>query len=171
MSCRRRWPYSVFPNEIRVDGERYRKAIFRQGYPGVVEQYRAVKPFNSGHLFVYEDHTFDVDHVDRYNPDLGYPVEHFFADHPVGRAIDTALTVAGMLDDKFDVDLVDNPVGQAIGTAVKAARVVLAVADILDQTTPSRDRERRRHRKLQQPRRLQQPQRLQQRRSRLHRHK
>ena len=93
------WPLHSFPHLIRCGTVVFRKARWRQGYPGVVEQYRADRPFNSSHLFVYDDGTFAIDHVDRFNPDKGYAVEHLFVDHPVGRVAGavllTGLVVAG----------------------------------------------------------------------------
>lgn len=81
------WNLPNFPDRVRVDGRIFKRAGWKQPYPGVIAQYRADQPFNSEHLFVYSDRTFAIDHVDRFNPDHGYPIEHFLVDHPVGQVV------------------------------------------------------------------------------------
>ena len=80
------WGLSTFPEVIELDGVRFRRAIWRQTYPGVVAQYREDKSGSSRHLMVNADGTWSIDHVDAVNPDHG-PVDavlHFLIDHPVG---------------------------------------------------------------------------------------
>ncbi len=62
-------------------GERvFRLARWRKAYPGVVIQYREHVPVRSMHLMVYADGTYSIDHVDDFNPDLGFPVRHLVFD-------------------------------------------------------------------------------------------
>jgi hypothetical protein len=62
-------------------GTTFRRAGWKQDYPGVVEQYREERATESMHLKVFADGTWTVDHVDDYNPDLQLPLQHFFADY------------------------------------------------------------------------------------------
>jgi len=80
------WLIPSFPKEVEVDGKIFEKAIRKQPYSGVIEQYREAVPKDSCHLYVLSDGHWIIEHVDDYNPDLGYPVRHFLIDHPVGRA-------------------------------------------------------------------------------------
>lgn len=75
------------PDTIEHEGALYRRSRWRRSYPGVVEQYREAVPRDSRHLFVMEDGSRVVAHVDRFNPDMGSPLSHFLADHPLGRAV------------------------------------------------------------------------------------
>jgi hypothetical protein len=87
---RGQWPTpGVFPDEISVDGRLYRRAVWRQAYPNTVEQYREAIPRDSRHLRVLRDGTWVIEHLDSANPDgpNGSPVQHFFVDHPIGRAL------------------------------------------------------------------------------------
>jgi|GEM_PF-1947220 len=81
------WPLNSFPDEVLVSGRLFRKAQWRQPYDGVVEQYREAALQNSAHMKVYGNGVWVIDHVDEDNPDLGRPIEHFFNDHPLGKAI------------------------------------------------------------------------------------
>lgn len=85
------WPFRGFPESISVHGVTFEKAKWEQGYHGVIAQYREARARGSRHLFVYEDGQWAIDHVDQYNPDRGYPVEHFLVDHPVGQALTVVL--------------------------------------------------------------------------------
>jgi hypothetical protein len=81
------WSVPSFPDEVIIDGKLFNKAIRKQPYDGVIEQYREATPRESYHLLVLEDGHWIIDHVDDYNPDLGYPVRHFLIDHPVGKVL------------------------------------------------------------------------------------
>lgn len=83
-----RWPGGR-PELVELGGVVYRRARWRQRYPGAVDQYRADVPRDSAHLLVLGDGSYRVDHVDRFNPDAGSPLSHFLADHPLGRAVMT----------------------------------------------------------------------------------
>ena len=81
------WSLPSFPDEILLGDRLFRKAKWRQEYEGVIEQYREAVVQDSGHMKVYANGVWEIDHVDEDNPDMGRPVEHFFNDHPVGKAI------------------------------------------------------------------------------------
>lgn len=82
-----RWelPEGEFPDTIVIEGESFARAIRTQPYDGVIAQYRAMVPRNSAHLFVLNDGRWMIDHIDEYNPDMGYPLRHFIVDHPKGK--------------------------------------------------------------------------------------
>lgn len=68
------------PPVVVVGSRVFVKARWWRPYPGVVCQYREARPLLSAHLFVHPDGTFTVDHIDDYNPDMGYPLQHFVVD-------------------------------------------------------------------------------------------
>lgn len=91
------WPFPDFPERVSLavlpgaSPRAFAKARWRQGYPGVIEQYREETPTASMHLMVYGMpeggmRSWKVDHLDDDNPDMGRPIQHFFADHPLGKA-------------------------------------------------------------------------------------
>lgn len=82
------WPFgNDFPDAIEVDGMTFERAIRKQPYSGVVEQYRQTNDKDSAHLMVLENGVWQIDHIDEYNPDMGHPVKHFLIDHPFGKAL------------------------------------------------------------------------------------
>lgn len=89
------WSVNDFPDRIEIDGQPFVRAIRKQPYSGVIEQYREEKPRDSMHLLVLDDGRWRIDHVDDYNPDMGHPVRHFLIDHPVGKVL--LFTGAGLI--------------------------------------------------------------------------
>lgn len=85
-----------FPDDLNVEGRTFRRARWRQPYAGVIEQYREAVPRNSGHLKVFADGRWVVDHADQYNPDMGYPIQHLLYDHPAGQTALALLPYAGV---------------------------------------------------------------------------
>jgi hypothetical protein len=90
------WNRRDFPDVVRITGAVFRKAVMRQSYDGVVEQYREDVAKNSRHLKVLKNGTWVIDHVDLDNPDRGRPVQHFFNDHPLGPLAALVLLVGGV---------------------------------------------------------------------------
>lgn len=80
-------PEGEFPDVIEIDGKTFHRAIRQQGYDGVICQYREMVPRQSAHLFVMNNGTWQINHIDEYNPDMGYPVRHFIVDHPAGKGV------------------------------------------------------------------------------------
>lgn len=89
------WNRRDFPDVVRVAGAVFRKAVMKQPYDGVIEQYREDVAKNSRHLKVFADWTWCIDHVDEDNPDRGRPVQHFFNDHPLGALAALAILLVG----------------------------------------------------------------------------
>jgi len=81
------WTYDGFPETIELEGTTFHRAIRKQPYEGVIEQYREMVPRQSMHLLVMGDGRWVIDHVDEYNPDMGHPVRHFLVDHPRGKSV------------------------------------------------------------------------------------
>jgi hypothetical protein len=89
-----------FPDEVWVDGLRFRRAKWQEAKPGVVEQYREAVETNSRHLLVFADGRWVIDHADEVNPDMGdatAPARHFVADHPIGQGLLAVALVAGVV--------------------------------------------------------------------------
>jgi hypothetical protein len=74
------WPHSGFPEEVTIQGRRYAKALFMFWQNRVVEQYREKVPRRSRHLWVMDDYTWQVAHLDEYNPDAGFAWSHLLWD-------------------------------------------------------------------------------------------
>lgn len=76
------WPYNDFPHSVVLDGIEYLRAEWACDicYADVIAQYRENRPYNSGHLFVYDDKSWIVDHIDKYNPDRGHVFQHGLVD-------------------------------------------------------------------------------------------
>lgn len=74
------WPVVGFPTKLSILGTHYVRAEWKFPRKGVIAQYREAVPTNSKHLFVLEDGTFVVPHLDEENPDLGSPAKHFLLD-------------------------------------------------------------------------------------------
>lgn len=91
------WPYNGFPDVANVGGRRYRKAVLKQAYDGVVEQYREDVDRKSRHLKVHKNGTFSIDHIDDDNPDRGRPVQHFFSDHPLAGIVGLGLAIGAVV--------------------------------------------------------------------------
>ena len=82
-----RWTPTGFPQHVVAAGRLFERARWQQPYPGVVEQYREVRPRNSAHLMVHADRTWRIDHIDEDNPDRGRVIEHGLNDTTLGKAI------------------------------------------------------------------------------------
>lgn len=68
---RGRWQHRDHPSAIHIGEICFRRAGWRQDYPGVVAQYREDRLFRSHHLKVHDDGFWSIDHVDLVNPDRG----------------------------------------------------------------------------------------------------
>lgn len=79
-ALRGKWPGSDLPPTITVNGHHFRRAGWHWPYPGVRAQYREAVVRGSRHLFVLENGTWVVPHIDAENPDLGNPAKHFVED-------------------------------------------------------------------------------------------
>lgn len=75
-----KWPFVSFPHKVTLYGTHYVRAQWKFPREGVVAQYREAEKQHSRHLFVLQDGTFVVPHLDEENPDLGNPSKHFVLD-------------------------------------------------------------------------------------------
>ena len=109
------WPYGrELPLRISVGGWPFRKANWSQRCPSVVAQYREECAHGSMHLKVSRDgpssYWWIIDHEDRFNPDFGRPLAHFFTDYEPGIIVKpAALAVLTMLATRILIPLA--PVG------------------------------------------------------------
>lgn len=75
------WPYADFPERVTLGGRSFtRSDTWAAPLPGVVKQYREDVDRGSMHLYVRNDHTWEIDHVDEANPERGLVLEHAVKD-------------------------------------------------------------------------------------------
>ena len=79
----RAWPYADYPDHVRIEGHLYQRARYRWGRKGVI-QYREARREHSRHLYAYDSGpnagTYQISHVDRYNPDFWEAWRHLWYD-------------------------------------------------------------------------------------------
>lgn len=91
------WLYGTsLPSRVTVGGFPFAIARWKQKCPGVVAQYRELCRHGSRHLKVYKTmhpavFGWSIDHEDRFNPDMGKPLAHFFNDYQPGRTAKPAV--------------------------------------------------------------------------------
>jgi len=66
-----KWTFAGFPDTVSMLGRTFHKAVWEHDYDDVVCQYREASPRRSFHLFVKKDGTWEINHVDAFNPDTG----------------------------------------------------------------------------------------------------
>jgi hypothetical protein len=77
------WPFEGFPEQVVLNGRTFNLAKWSWPlYSGVQQQYREAVPTNSQHLMIYDDLSYDVQHMDEINPDAGNPLQHAVVDAP-----------------------------------------------------------------------------------------
>jgi hypothetical protein len=74
------WPHASYPRFVWVMGRAFRRAGWYWPYRGVVAQYREYKKIDSMHLFVLEDGSWVIPHIDETNPDLAGIFGHLMND-------------------------------------------------------------------------------------------
>jgi hypothetical protein len=97
------WREAGFPPHVALLGRSFtRSDTWKAPYPGVVAQYREDVDHGSMHLFVHDDRSWTIDHIDDANPERGHVLEHAIRDvlpTPVGALLFTGallLVVAGV---------------------------------------------------------------------------
>jgi hypothetical protein len=82
------WSFGGFPDVVELEGAIFNRAEWAWPfYSGVVAQYRQDVATNAMHLLVYRDGSYVVTHLDEFNPDLGFPVEHALVDAPAATCV------------------------------------------------------------------------------------
>lgn len=75
------WPFVDYPPRVDIGGRHFtRSDTWAAPLPHVVKQYREDVDRGSMHLYVRDDHTWEIDHVDEANPERGLVLEHTFKD-------------------------------------------------------------------------------------------
>lgn len=75
------WPFPDYPDHVQVSGRNFTRAdTWAAPLPHVARQYREDVDRESMHLYVHDDHTWEIDHVDAANPERGLVLEHTFKD-------------------------------------------------------------------------------------------
>ena len=100
------WPYGrTFPKHVFLGCKSaqwpFTQARWKQSYSGVVAQYREDCTHNSMHCKVVKagnGYWWVVDHDDKFNPDRGRPIAHFFEDYEPGMILKpAAYALSGLL--------------------------------------------------------------------------
>jgi hypothetical protein len=75
------WPHVDFPKRVTLGGRTFvRSDSWAAPLPHVVKQYREDVDRNSLHLYVRDDRTWEIDHIDAANPERGLVLEHVTKD-------------------------------------------------------------------------------------------
>lgn len=74
------WPHMGTPAVVTIANGTFALAVFKQPKAGVIFQYREAVPVQSRHLYGLPNGTWMIDHIDDYNPDEGFPLQHLKAD-------------------------------------------------------------------------------------------
>jgi hypothetical protein len=74
-----RWPYPDLPRVVQVRGHAFERRDFGFGGEDVIAEYQEAVPTLAAHLYVMRDGTYQVDHVDDFNPSDD-PIGHFVVD-------------------------------------------------------------------------------------------
>ncbi len=91
------WTFDGFPERIELGGRSFvRSDKWAARIDGVLQQYREDVDRQAMHLYVLEDGTWKIDHIDAANPERGLVLEHALKD-VVQTWWGAALLVAGVL--------------------------------------------------------------------------
>jgi hypothetical protein len=75
------WTFQGFPEAVDLGGRSFvRSDRWAAPLPGVLKQYREDVDRKSMHLYVLDDGTWKIDHIDEANPERGLVLEHTFRD-------------------------------------------------------------------------------------------
>lgn len=91
------WPFADFPPRVDIGGHSFRRSdTWAAPVAHVVRQYREETDRGSMHLYVHDDRTWSIDHIDEANPERGLVLEHAFRD-VIHTPWGAALLVAGVV--------------------------------------------------------------------------
>ena len=90
------WPFAGLPQRVTLFDKKFERARWARDQDGVVAQYRERKLRDAAHASVLANGTVVIDPLDRFNPDAGAAVRHFFADTAAGNVVGAVL-VGGAL--------------------------------------------------------------------------
>lgn len=75
------WPFADYPARVELGGRSFvRSDTWAVPLQHVVRQYREDRDRDSMHLYVRDDGTWEIDHIDEANPERGLVLEHAFRD-------------------------------------------------------------------------------------------
>lgn len=77
---RNKWPFHGTPAIVKINGREYILQTSAIPYRCVVAQYRERVPMHSGHLYLYSNGTYEINHIDSFNPNFGLTVQHALTD-------------------------------------------------------------------------------------------
>jgi hypothetical protein len=91
------WTFPGFPKRVELGGRTFvRSDHWAAPLPGVAKQYREDVARQAMHLYVLDDGTWKIDHIDEANPEKGLVLEHAFRD-VIHTWWGASLLVAGVL--------------------------------------------------------------------------
>ena len=94
---RESWPFLGLPRRVVLFDRQFEKARWARDLDGVVAQYRERRARDSAHASVFANGTVVIDHLDRFNPDAGAMLRHFFVDTAEGRVVGGLLAVGAVV--------------------------------------------------------------------------
>ena len=66
------WGQRGLPQSVRIGSKRFEKSLGQGRVPGTIAHYREDVDRHSAHLYVMDDGTWQITHVDEYNPHGGF---------------------------------------------------------------------------------------------------
>ena len=91
------WPYPDLPRVAMIRGHRFERRDFGFGGEDVIAEYQEAVPTLAAHLYVLDDGSYEVDHVDDFHPQDD-PIGHFVVDVlQVPRGVALSLLTGSMI--------------------------------------------------------------------------
>jgi hypothetical protein len=94
---RGRWPYADLPRIVTIRGHRFERRDYGFGGEDVVAEYQEAVPTLAAHLYVLDDRSYEIDHVDDFHPGDD-PIGHLIVDVlQVPRSVALSLLTGSMI--------------------------------------------------------------------------
>jgi hypothetical protein len=74
-----RWLHPELPPVVEIDGFTFERRPYGFGGDGVIAEYQEAVPTLAAHLYVLDNGTWEVDHVDEFHPEDD-PLGHWVVD-------------------------------------------------------------------------------------------
>lgn len=74
-----RWLHPELPPVVQIDGHTFERRAFGFGGEDVIAEYQEAVPTLAAHLYVLDDGTWEVSHVDEFHP-VADPLGHLVVD-------------------------------------------------------------------------------------------
>jgi hypothetical protein len=92
------WPHLDLPPVVEIEGHVFERRDFGFGGDDVIAEYQEAVPTLAAHLYVLDNGTWEVDHVDEFHP-MDDPLGHLVVDvlEIPGTAAVSLLTASAIL--------------------------------------------------------------------------